>query len=391
MSAFESLPVELIADILGELDIASLTIVSSLSRRLRAIASDPSLNPWRRPILRTLRNPDGEYEPALKHLSIRQTVSRHNWIEILSLGKAEYLLFEMTLPNLAEAEWEECFRRRFLPGWTKWRGSSWKMAFLKVLHRVWHRSHSSCTADESWTKYIILNRTGSGNLLEASSRNYSPLTTFHEIKLQNNLAHLQTQVRLVVEFRDVRIIALGVLSKPRSSFSVNQNARLLLHPPGVTKGADEGAHAAPAAAGNVSEGSEEGFPIAPLHLSVVGRTARAINLKDAYRPLARPLPSPCHANYPFYTPGGEDKRWLGNEDLEENGRQWVGPMMITAQLIGPQTKYFEIEEGRTFLQDIDLVVGPGRNQYASLTWEDMKAIAPWVELTNMVNGPGLGH
>ncbi len=136
----------------------------------------------------------------------------------------------------------------------------------------------------------------------------------------------------------------------------------------------------------------------------------AINLKDAYRPLARPLPSPCHANYPFYTPGGEDKRWLGNEDLEENGRQWVGPMMyvmrsflgencrthkgprrITAQLIGPQTKYFEIEEGRTFLQDIDLVVGPGRNQYASLTWEDMKAIAPWVELTNMVNGPGLGH
>ncbi len=32
------------------------------------------------------------------------------------------------------------------------------------------------------TRYIILNRTGSGNLLEASSRNYSPLTTFHEIK-----------------------------------------------------------------------------------------------------------------------------------------------------------------------------------------------------------------
>ena len=133
MSAFESLPVELIADILGELDIASLTIVSFLSRRLRAIASDPSLNPWRSPILRTLRNPDGGYEPCLKHLSIRQTVPRNNWIEILSLGTAEYLLFEMTLPNLAEVEWEECFRRRFLPGWSKWKGSSWKAAFLKYV------------------------------------------------------------------------------------------------------------------------------------------------------------------------------------------------------------------------------------------------------------------
>ena len=53
----------------------------------------------------------------------------------------------------------------------------------------------------------------------------------------------------------------------------------------------------------------------------------AINLRDAYRRLTHPLPSPCHANYPLYTPGGEDKRWIGNEELEENGRQWVGPML----------------------------------------------------------------
>lgn len=131
MSAFESLPVELIADVLGELDIASLITVSYLTRRLRTIASDTSLNPWRRPILRTLRSPDGQYEPALKHLSVRQTVPRQNWVEILSLGKAEYLLLEMTLPNLKEAEWEECFRRRFLPGWSKWKTSTWKAAFLK--------------------------------------------------------------------------------------------------------------------------------------------------------------------------------------------------------------------------------------------------------------------
>ena len=131
MSTFESLPVELIADILGELDIASLVIVSYLSRRLQAIASDSSLNPWRRPILRALCKSEDEYEPGLKHLSIRQTVPRQNWVEVLSLAKAEYLLFETTLPNLREAEWEECFRRRFLPGWTKWKTTTWKAAFLK--------------------------------------------------------------------------------------------------------------------------------------------------------------------------------------------------------------------------------------------------------------------
>lgn len=115
-------------------------------------------------------------------------------------------------------------------------------------------------------------------------------------RLQNNLAHLPTHIRvcvessphsffecqnltglhrrcgtrrlyqLVVEFRDVRIIALGVLSKPRSSFSVNQNARLLLHPPGMTKGDDE---VASAQAGHVSEGSEESFsPVLETQLPV---------------------------------------------------------------------------------------------------------------------------
>ena len=39
----------------------------------------------------------------------------------------------------------------------------------------------------------------------------------------------------MVEFADVRILALGVLNKPRSSLTVNRNARILLHPPGVQK------------------------------------------------------------------------------------------------------------------------------------------------------------
>jgi hypothetical protein len=65
---FESLPVELIADILAELDLESIIKTSHLSRRFHHISSDPSLNPWRRPILRNLRS--GVYERCLKHLSV---------------------------------------------------------------------------------------------------------------------------------------------------------------------------------------------------------------------------------------------------------------------------------------------------------------------------------
>ena len=165
----ESLPVELITAILEELDLASLVIVSSLSRRLHSIASDRSLNPWRTPILRNLHS--GTYEPSLRHLSVRTTVPRQNWIEILSRAQPRFLLFEATLPNIKEADWQECFRRRFLPGWQKWkRESSWHETFIKYVHatasqisdvdtrgprllyRVWHRSMTTCSSDESWTK-----------------------------------------------------------------------------------------------------------------------------------------------------------------------------------------------------------------------------------------------
>ena len=43
--------------------------------------------------------------------------------------------------------------------------------------------------------------------------------------------------------------------------------------------------------------------------------------------MSYPLPALSHANYPFYTPGGQDMRWLGTGDLEEAGMQWVGGMM----------------------------------------------------------------
>jgi hypothetical protein len=130
----ESLPVELVTAILEELDLASLIVVSYLSRRLHTIASDRSLNPWRAPILRNLHRASGAYEDSLKHLSVRTTVPRQNWIEILSMAQPRFLLFEATLPNMKEADWRECFKRRFLPGWEEWkRDLSWHEAFLKCV------------------------------------------------------------------------------------------------------------------------------------------------------------------------------------------------------------------------------------------------------------------
>ena len=142
MATFDSLPVELIADILGELDLASLIKISQLSRRLHDIVSDPSLNPWRRPILRNLRS--STYELCLANLSVRWSVPRHNWIEILSLATPHFILFQVTLPNLASDQWQEAFKRRFLPGWQKWkRDGPWKEVFIKssYLNPVWFSTH----------------------------------------------------------------------------------------------------------------------------------------------------------------------------------------------------------------------------------------------------------
>lgn len=153
------------------------TAVSGLSRRLREIVSNPTLNPWRRPILRRLRRKD--YGADLANLSHRMIVPKYNWIEIMSQADPDFLLFEVAVPNLNEHEWGECFRRRFLPSWAYWKKSlSWRAAFhryvqgkftlvcdaipvfwaFRVLYRVWHRTHSSCTADEAWTRLVAIFR-----------------------------------------------------------------------------------------------------------------------------------------------------------------------------------------------------------------------------------------
>ncbi|CCM00657.1 uncharacterized protein FIBRA_02695 [Fibroporia radiculosa] len=379
---FESLPVELIADILAELDLSSLITVSYLSHRLRAVASEPSLNPWRRPILRTLRSPLPTYDPGLKNLSVRSVVPRHNFVEILALARAHYLLFDATLPNLKEGEWEECFRRRFLPSWTKAKKDDmlWKEAFMKVLFRVWHRINTSCTADEAWTKYLVLNRNGTANQLDSVSRNYSPITIFEQLRIQSDLMHLPPSVRVLVEFADVRILAFGVLSKPKTIFGVNPNARQLLHPPGV-ENFQVVDHPDIEIASQSSESASD-ISIERLYPS------RRVGLNDIYQRLTHPLPVLAFENYPFYTPGGADKRWSRSSALDQGEMQWVGPMLITAQLVGVHTKELFISPPQ---QDGDLVEGPGRSQFASATFADLVAIAPWLEPTKWIEGAGLGH
>jgi hypothetical protein len=76
-------------------------------------------------------------------------------------------------------------------------------------------------------------------------------------------------------------------------------------------------------------------------------------------------------------------------DTLKHHAAWI--RRLTAQLIGPHTHRNFV--GGPALHDVDLVVGQGRSQYASFSWEDFKAIAPWMEekITKIIFGPGLGN
>ncbi|KAG9218836.1 hypothetical protein CCMSSC00406_0001050 [Pleurotus cornucopiae] len=205
---------------------------------------------------------------------------------------------------------------------------------------------------------------------------------FNELKLQNNLAHLETRIRLVLEIADVRILAFGTLTRPRAQRNVNKNAHCFLHPPGIDMQGCTGND--PQSAPAVDDHGV--YPMQELNASM-----NPISPSGPYARLAHPRPNPSHANYPFYTPGGGDKRWLGSGEVEEEGLQWVGGMMIVAQLLGPHTH--DVSSDWPPLQDLDLAVGPGRSNYASFTWSDLAVVAPWMEerITNKISGAGLGH
>ncbi|KAH9482544.1 hypothetical protein JR316_0004644 [Psilocybe cubensis] len=176
---FERLPVDLIAEILGELDLESLIQMAYVSKRFYSVASDPSLNPWRRPIMRILNM--HMYEPALKHLSVRLIVPRRNWIEIITLARPSFVLYDATLPNLKSEEWEECFKRRFLPSWQKWKKeSSWKEAFLKCLGLAVLMEILGYCTEFGIAVSVLVQATKHG------PKYY---------RQQNNLSHLETRIR----------------------------------------------------------------------------------------------------------------------------------------------------------------------------------------------------
>ncbi|KAK2466051.1 hypothetical protein APHAL10511_001693 [Amanita phalloides] len=313
------LPAELLAAVLAELDIPDLITAAQLCTRIRAVSADTTLNPWRAPIVRALQT--GRHPDALQHLSAHSTVPTHNWVDILALARPAFILFHLSLPRLSADHWRTALARRFLPSWRHpLIHLSQKESFLRLLYRVWHRPLTSCTADESWTRYILLNRNGSACELQTTSRNFNPLTIFDEIKHQTNLAHLATRVRVVLELADVRIVAFGCQSYA-SPLTSNPNARAFLHPPGI---------------GN----SGGAAPQQNISLN-----------RDTYSRLLYPSPHPRYANYPFYTPGVSDDRWVGSGDKEEGGLHWVGGMIIVAQLLS---------------HDRSPIL-----QYASFSWNDL--------------------
>jgi hypothetical protein len=116
----------------------------------------------------------------------------------------------------------EAFMTRFLPSWTKWRRSeTWKKAFRlfvhfasdvqqweltpfrRVLYRVWHRLNAPCTADESWTSYVMLSRQGIVNFNSAYSRQYDPHTV---LDIYKYVQHFSTWLTLNYKFVGNRII-----------------------------------------------------------------------------------------------------------------------------------------------------------------------------------------
>jgi hypothetical protein len=61
--------------------------------------------------------------------------------------------------------------------------------------------------------------------------------------------------------------------------------------------------------------------------------------------------------------------------------------------MGPLTKLVEFGDGDFEDRDLRLIVGAGRRQYASLTWQDLWALAPWMRatITKTIDGLGLGN
>lgn len=149
----------------------------------------------------------------------------------------------------------------------------------------------------------------------------------------------------MVQFADVRILAFGILHRPRGHFSINENARALLHPPGVLApdfvhdpdATPESRRLSTETAATIESVNAPSFNLNPgtyLAVKLRGRQVDTMLCRryvDDFTQLTHPLPALSHANYPLYTPGGQDRRWTGPHDVER-GRHWVGGMMCVLSL-----------------------------------------------------------
>jgi F-box-like len=204
-SCVNNLPVELLARVFSLLELHQLLAAAQTCRLWRAVCSDPLLNPFRDPIVHILENQyqeDSDKAGGMHHLrtlSAFQWIPSRTWFEILAMASPYFILFEWVVPNLSEEQWEEAFRLRFPPSWTKWRRDGrWRAAFLKsvywsvsmtsliallrMLMRIWHRLNATCTSDEAWTSYLIINRNDNVNLGTGSSRTFNPHAMFNALK-----------------------------------------------------------------------------------------------------------------------------------------------------------------------------------------------------------------
>ncbi|KAG8802914.1 hypothetical protein FRC17_006316, partial [Serendipita sp. 399] len=432
------LPPELLTSIFEYLDLKSLIHVSGVCKHFKTVCSDPVLNPWRGQIEQVLRMraPPEQFQ-VLRHLGWYSAVPKENWLYILTVASPDFILFN-DVPPLPEAYWEYAFKHRFLPSWIKWkRDNSWK----QLLWRVWHRLTAHCTADESWTNYIILSRHGIVNSASASSRSYEPQDVLDIYKLQNNLAREPSTTRLVVQLADVRIIAIGTLGQA-SSYQVNRLAKEFITPSGIypegvvplstydrleplsaasdtpqyykipvtrrvgtpitrsltfddatpsTSSATSLSFWRRIRSGTFSTNEKDAVTYVDAPTAVMDSMYR--NLKPSpptpreYPRLTLPRPSHGHRKFPNFTPGGLDLRWPKMYDGTSE-EVWVGPVLITAVIVS-QTEEPLTDGGDELLRRI----GRGRGRWVSFTTTDLDTIAPWLStyIEKRVEGMGLGN
>lgn len=123
------------------------------------------------------------------------------------------------------------------------------------------------------------------------------------IRLQNNLAHLPTKIRLVAELADVRILALGMHTKPIGPFYVNDNALDLLN-----------RHRSHGKVGRSVVPGEPGVPDDCICHECPSRVSRLASISVS-------------ASHPIIAPNTGDQLKLESRHMQADGRRWVGSMM----------------------------------------------------------------